>query len=231
MIERVFGEWKNRVNIASRGDNCKKGEQSEHVESQAHSAEHSGGRLFTERVCETERQIEGDEGRLLFLLCVKDVGIQKLGAIGAYAVGKFSLGMRLDISFKQIPIARIIADLLAVRADRNKSPQDFDVGDRLVDFSPEDFFVSQKLPDSNPVRAKGDSAQDNQDTEIKPTRLVIMRLEYKRIACTGLIPHSIVVAGHDAEAVLARREVCVIRGSPCAGLDPLVLIPFKHVFE
>src|SRR5207249_5302694 len=47
----------------------------------------------------------------------------------------------------------------------------------------------------------------------------------------GLVPDSIVVAGHDSKLVIARADVTIMGGPLASRLDPLMLQSFEHVLE
>src|SRR5262249_51380862 len=55
------------------------------------------------------------------------------------------------------------------------------------------------------------------------------RLNVEIEECAGLVPHAIVIASHQAKAVVAWGEIVVEGAPPSAGLLPITIAGFQHV--
>ena len=58
-----------------------------------------------------------------------------------------------------------------------------------------------------------------------------MRLEIESKRGSGLVPHTIVVAGNHPKGISPRRNVGVVSDSAAASGDPVGVEPFELVFE
>ena len=65
----------------------------------------------------------------------------------------------------------------------------------------------------------------------KPGGLVVGRRDREIEVRAGFVPHAAVVAGDDAEAVIARRQVGVEGLPPIAGVLPIAIVALQHVAE
>src|SRR5262249_8611920 len=87
------------------------------------------------------------------------------------------------------------------------------------------------LAQAEAVEHPGEHAGREHANRLKPDGLVQRWSDREIKRRSGLVPNAIVVAGDDAEPVLARRKVVVKSLAAIAGIDPIRIVTFQLVTE
>ncbi len=118
-------------------------------------------------------------------------------------MGELRFRVSLNVSFQLIPVTFVIADLFAVRTNRNEPTEHFDVRQSLLDVNFELPLSFQKLPEAQTDKSI-DERYSNQKCKCEePVCLIKMGKNLERYVGTGLIPYAVVVTCDDLEFVLA----------------------------
>src|SRR5688500_13455177 len=103
--------------------------------------------------------------------------------------------MARDVRLHLVPIPRVVADLLAARADRQHAAQHLDLPDRLVDLAGELGGAPLVLSYPRLVRAQQPEAQEDGGGGPVRAPLVPVRPQDEPQGVAVLVPDAIAVAG------------------------------------
>ena len=102
----------------------------------------------------------------------------------------------------------------------------------LVDaFVEASLVLTRDLANAPPIPSPHETEGRDDDERLEPPCLVIRRRDREGQRCAGLVPHTTVVACHDAEAVGARWQVRILHLSIVDDLLPVGVLSFEHVTE
>ena len=85
------------------------------------------------------------------------------------------------------------------------------------------------VPQTQPIEAPEQRQKRGHARHMEPDGLVVRRGDGKIERCAGLVPHPAVIAGRDAEAVVARRKIVVERLPAVANVLPIADPAFQLV--
>src|SRR5205085_2402858 len=87
------------------------------------------------------------------------------------------------------------------------------------------------LSHAKAIELPDDEGQTENREGIEPVGLIEMGLQIKVERCARFVPDAVIVGGHDAKPVCARRKICVIGCAARPAVNPILIEAFELVLE